>query len=63
MKHLQLTIEKDIAYLLFDRAGSPINIFDEEVLLELDTALHLIEDNRILKGLIVHSAKPNIFIA
>ena len=63
MKHIKLTIEHDIAMLCFDRPGSSANIFDEEVLTELDSAIHLIEENSLLKGVIFHSSKPSIFIA
>lgn len=63
MKHIHLEIKNDIALLCFDREGAAVNIFDHHVLSELDEALTLIEHNTSLTGLIIHSAKPHIFIA
>ena len=63
MDHIHLNIDRDIALLCFDRVGSSANIFDEKVLLELDKALHIIEENHSLNGLVIYSAKPTIFIA
>lgn len=62
-KHLQLHLKNQIAYLCFDRQGSGVNLFDLQVLKELDSLLHTVEHNDSLKGLIIHSAKPSIFIA
>ncbi|MCP5539577.1 MAG: enoyl-CoA hydratase/isomerase family protein [Akkermansiaceae bacterium] len=52
-----------IAELVFDRAGSAANIFDMPALDELDRHLETIENDASLRGLIVRSAKPAIFIA
>lgn len=61
--HLHLTTDKDIAHLVFDREGSSANIFDKDVLLELDELLEGIKKNTSLSTLVISSAKPNIFIA
>jgi 3-hydroxyacyl-CoA dehydrogenase/enoyl-CoA hydratase/3-hydroxybutyryl-CoA epimerase len=49
--------------LIFDRPGSGANIFDKRTLTELDKELELIAGSPNLKGLILTSAKPAIFVA
>jgi 3-hydroxyacyl-CoA dehydrogenase/enoyl-CoA hydratase/3-hydroxybutyryl-CoA epimerase len=52
-----------IAILIFDRPDSSANIFDDRTLDELNEHLNFLESEKDLKGLIVRSAKPKIFIA
>src|SRR5208283_5402250 len=52
-----------IAILTFDRPDSTANIFDELTLHELGEHLNFLESEKGLKGLIIRSAKPKIFIA
>jgi len=52
-----------VCVLTFDRPGSTANVFDRPTLLELDTHLAFLEEHAGLKGLILTSAKPAIFIA
>jgi 3-hydroxyacyl-CoA dehydrogenase/enoyl-CoA hydratase/3-hydroxybutyryl-CoA epimerase len=49
--------------LTFDRAGSSANIFDRETLEELESHLATLEKETGIRGLILISAKPKIFIA
>jgi 3-hydroxyacyl-CoA dehydrogenase/enoyl-CoA hydratase/3-hydroxybutyryl-CoA epimerase len=55
--------ESRIAILTFDRPDSSANIFDERTLEELNEHLNFLESEKGLKGLIIQSAKPRIFIA
>jgi 3-hydroxyacyl-CoA dehydrogenase/enoyl-CoA hydratase/3-hydroxybutyryl-CoA epimerase len=52
-----------IAILTFDRPNSTANIFDERAFEELNEHLNFLESEKDLKGLIIRSAKPKIFIA
>jgi 3-hydroxyacyl-CoA dehydrogenase/enoyl-CoA hydratase/3-hydroxybutyryl-CoA epimerase len=52
-----------IRVLTFDRPGSSANIFDRATLLELEKELEFIAGSSNLKGLVLTSAKPAIFIA
>jgi 3-hydroxyacyl-CoA dehydrogenase / enoyl-CoA hydratase / 3-hydroxybutyryl-CoA epimerase len=52
-----------VAVLTFDRAGSSANVFDEATLLELEERIAALEPRRDLKGVVLLSAKPRIFIA
>ena len=55
--------EAGIAILTFDRPDSTANLFDERTLDELNGHLDFLEAEKGLKGLIIRSAKPKIFIA
>jgi 3-hydroxyacyl-CoA dehydrogenase/enoyl-CoA hydratase/3-hydroxybutyryl-CoA epimerase len=52
-----------IAILTFDRPDSTANIFDQRTLDELNAHLDFLESEKSLKGLIIRSAKPKIYIA
>lgn len=52
-----------VAVLTFDRAGSSANVFDEATLLELEERIATMETRRDLKGVVLLSTKPRIFIA
>ncbi|PAW86377.1 MAG: hypothetical protein B9S33_08145 [Pedosphaera sp. Tous-C6FEB] len=52
-----------IAVLTFDRPDSAANIFDRATLEELNAHLDAIERDSTLRGLVLTSAKPGIFIA
>ena len=55
--------DSGIAVLTFDRPKSSANIFDRQTLDELNNHLDFLESKPALKGLIIRSAKPKIFIA
>jgi len=55
--------DSGIAVLTFDRPKSSANIFDQQTLDELNNHLDFLESNPELKGMIIRSAKPKIFIA
>jgi 3-hydroxyacyl-CoA dehydrogenase/enoyl-CoA hydratase/3-hydroxybutyryl-CoA epimerase len=52
-----------ICTLTFDREGSSANIFDPATLHELDAHLAFIEGNGGVRGVILATAKPKIFVA
>ena len=52
-----------IAFLTFDRPGSTANILDQSTLDELNSLLDTVEKDPSVRGLVVASAKPKIFIA
>jgi 3-hydroxyacyl-CoA dehydrogenase/enoyl-CoA hydratase/3-hydroxybutyryl-CoA epimerase len=52
-----------IRALTFDRPGSSANIFDRATLMELEKELEFIAGSSNLKGLVLCSAKPAIFVA
>lgn len=62
-KNLQLKIQDNIAYLVFNLQDEKVNKLSEKILIELDDILEKIKKNLKLKALIISSAKKNIFIA
>ncbi len=52
-----------IAILTFDRPDSTANLFDQRTLDELNENLDFLESEKSLRGLILRTAKPRIFIA
>ncbi len=63
-KYLRREILDDaIALLTFDRPESTANIFDQPTFDELNEQLNLLETEKTLRGLILRSAKPKIYIA
>ncbi len=63
MANLSLETHGAIARIQFDRPGSSANVFDRPALEELDQALARVEADAALRGLVLSSAKPSIFIA
>jgi 3-hydroxyacyl-CoA dehydrogenase/enoyl-CoA hydratase/3-hydroxybutyryl-CoA epimerase len=61
--NISLTFANTTAFLVFDREGSTANIFDSATLEELSTCLDELIAEPHVTGLIIRSAKPNIFIA
>jgi len=62
--NIQLSFGDDgVATLTLDRAGSTANVFDVSALHELDAHLATLDARADLKGLLIVSAKPKIFIA
>src|SRR3954470_17011291 len=55
--------DEQFCILTFDRPNSAANIFDRKVLEELDLHLDFITGNEQLRGVILASAKPGIFVA
>jgi 3-hydroxyacyl-CoA dehydrogenase / enoyl-CoA hydratase / 3-hydroxybutyryl-CoA epimerase len=55
--------DASIAILTFDRPESTANLFDQRTLDELNEHLDFLESEKSLKGLILRTAKPKIFIA
>ena len=63
-RNIRRTLREDgICVLTFDRPGSSANIFDRQTLEELQQELDYISSAPDIKGLILVSAKPTIFIA
>jgi 3-hydroxyacyl-CoA dehydrogenase/enoyl-CoA hydratase/3-hydroxybutyryl-CoA epimerase len=63
-KHIKREIGEDgIALLIFDRPESTANIFDQQTFDELNDQLNFLDTEKSLRGLIIRSAKPKIFIA
>lgn len=60
---LREVTDDQICVLTFDRPNSAANIFDFDTLGELDQHLAAIESDTNLRGVVVTSAKDNIFIA
>lgn len=52
-----------IAFLTFDRPGSAANIFDQATFEQLNTFLDQVQNDSSVRGLVIISAKPKIFIA
>src|SRR5262249_17525033 len=52
-----------IAFLTFDRPGSAANIFDQATFEQLNNLLDQVENDSSVRGLVIASAKPKIFIA
>ncbi|MBV8213541.1 MAG: enoyl-CoA hydratase/isomerase family protein [Verrucomicrobia bacterium] len=52
-----------IAFLTFDRPGSAANIFDQATFEQLNSLLDQVENDSSVRGLVIASAKPKIFIA
>jgi len=57
------TIETAVAMLTFDRPESSANIFDQVTFDELNEQLDILSRDSSVRGLIIRSAKPKIFIA
>ena len=55
--------EPGIAFLTFDRPGSAANIFDQATFEQLNTLLDQVQNDSSVRGLVIVSAKPKIFIA
>ena len=55
--------EPGIAFFIFDRPGSAANIFDQATFEQLNTLLDQVENDSTVRGLVIVSAKPKIFIA
>lgn len=52
-----------IAFFTFDRPNSAANIFDQATLEELSGLLDQVENDSSVRGVVIASAKPKIFIA
>ena len=64
MKHLRFTTnENGIGEIVFDCAGSDINLLSSELLIELEKVLEEIARSKEIKLLLFKSAKKNNFIA
>jgi 3-hydroxyacyl-CoA dehydrogenase/enoyl-CoA hydratase/3-hydroxybutyryl-CoA epimerase len=53
----------DICHLIFDRPGSSANVFTREALLELERHVAWLGKASSVRGVILRSAKPGVFIA
>lgn len=63
MPNISFNVQDGIATITFDREGSGANLFDRATLLELGEVLGEIEKDVSIKGVLIRSAKPSIFIA
>src|SRR5258707_2534183 len=59
----RVTIESVIAMLTFDRPESSANISDQATFEQLNERLNALNGDSTVRGLIIRSAKPKIFIA
>ncbi|MBI3602144.1 MAG: enoyl-CoA hydratase/isomerase family protein [Candidatus Omnitrophica bacterium] len=55
--------EFNIAYITFDQPDSKVNVLNAAALLEFEKILDQLKNNSSLKGLVIGSAKKDIFIA
>ena len=62
-RHMLREVADGICTLTFDRPKSSANVLSRDVLLELNTHLDWLEHLSDLRGLILTSAKENIFVA
>ncbi|MHB1044954.1 MAG: 3-hydroxyacyl-CoA dehydrogenase NAD-binding domain-containing protein [Thermoanaerobaculia bacterium] len=63
-KHFRLEVEPDgLAVLTFDSPGEKVNKYSTPVMLELDALLDALGKRTDVKGLLLVSGKPDIFIA
>jgi 3-hydroxyacyl-CoA dehydrogenase/enoyl-CoA hydratase/3-hydroxybutyryl-CoA epimerase len=63
-KHFRLEVEPDgLALLTFDSPGEKVNKYSTPVMLELDALLDALAKRTDVKGLLLVSGKPDIFIA
>src|SRR5437870_3733484 len=60
---LKLEIKDGIAFITFDQPGSRANTLSQAVLAEFEELLGQVEGNKNLRGLILMSGKPGMFIA
>lgn len=63
MANISLSFANTTAFLVFDREGSSANIFDSATLAELSERLDELVTEPHVTGLLIRSAKPDIFIA
>ena len=59
----RLVDDHGICHLIFDTPGSAANIFTRETMSELDRHIQWIATSSDIKGVLIRSAKPRIFIA
>ncbi len=59
----RLVDDQGICHLIFDTPGSVANIFTRETMAQLESHLRWVAQQQDLKGLLLRSAKPKIFIA
>lgn len=62
-KSLKLKIENGFAVIEFDQPDSKINALSSSSLAELETIIAQLNNTQDLKGLLIASAKPDVFIA
>jgi 3-hydroxyacyl-CoA dehydrogenase/enoyl-CoA hydratase/3-hydroxybutyryl-CoA epimerase len=60
---IKLTFENDLAFLEFDQPDSKVNVLTTPVLQEFHEIIRSLNQRPDLKGLLISSAKPDIFIA
>lgn len=63
MSAFSLTVERNIAHLVFDLPGGKVNTFSAAVVSELNAILEQLARQTDLRALVFTSAKPDVFIA
>ncbi len=64
LSHFRLTTDEDgTAWVTFDMIGSPVNVWNEITLRELDLCLDAVGRNPSVKALVLRSGKDKIFVA
>src|SRR3989338_3937375 len=61
--NLKLKIENGFAVIEFDQPDSKINVLSSSSLAELEAIIERLNNTQDLKGLLIASAKPDVFIA
>ncbi|MDO8602925.1 MAG: 3-hydroxyacyl-CoA dehydrogenase NAD-binding domain-containing protein [Candidatus Omnitrophota bacterium] len=61
--NLKLKIENGFAIIEFDQPDSKVNVLSSSSLKELEAVIAQLKNRQDLKGLLISSAKPDIFIA
>lgn len=63
-KHFNVKLDHDgIAWITFDSPKSPVNVWNEETLRELNHHLEALEHDTRMRALVLRSAKEKIFVA
>lgn len=63
MNFFNLKIDDNFAFLEFDQPDSKVNILSSAAMAELEKIIFSLKNNTELKGLLISSSKPDIFIA
>ena len=64
LKHFRVEVDAErMAWITFDMAGSPVNVWNLTTLREFNHCLDVVAHNAGIRGLIIRSAKERVFIA
>ncbi|MEW6042411.1 MAG: enoyl-CoA hydratase-related protein, partial [Elusimicrobiota bacterium] len=60
---VKFKVEQNVGFIEFDQPDSKVNVLNTRTMIEIENILGQIEKEQNLKGVIITSAKENIFIA